>query len=340
MKFSEALGAAVAAVFASGIASAAEFYAGKTITMSTHASPGGGYDAYLRLLAAHLGKHIPGNPRVIVVNQPGAGGLTAINYAGRRAPRDGTFLTLASQGILFQQATGGEGLQVSLDDFRWIGNFVKSNDVIVTWYTSPVKNFADARARESSLGTTGTGAVSDQLPLLFNALTGTKFKLIRGYEGASQMNLAMERGEIDGRGANMWASYKVTNPNEIRDHKFNMLVQLGTRKEPDLPDVPLLADLVKGDARKEAIARFVALAQDNNRPVAAPPGVPAERVTMLRRAFDATMKAPDFLADAKKQRLEIAPMTGEEVQAAVHQVLTTPKEIISETQAVLAGNVR
>ena len=253
------------------------------------------------------------------------------------AARDGTFLTLASQGILFQQATGGMGLQVSLDEFAWIGNFIKSNDVIVTWYTSPVKSLADARLRESTLGTTGTGAVSDQLPLLFNALTGTKFKLIRGYEGASQMNLAMERGEIDGRGANMWASYKVTNPNEIRDHKFHALVQLGTRKEADLPNVPLLSDLVKGDARKEAIARFVAAAQDNNRPVAAPPGVPADRVAILRRAFDATMKDVAFLADAKKQRLEIASMTGEEVQAAMHQVLTTPKDIIQETQAVLGG---
>lgn len=315
----------------------AEFYAGKTITMSTHASPGGGYDTYLRTLAAHFGKHIPGNPKIIVVNQPGAGGLTAINYAGRRAPHDGTFLTLASQGILFQQATGGKGLQVSLDDFSWIGNFVKSNDVIVTWYTSPTKTFADAKQREATLGTTGTGAVSDQLPLLFNALTGTKFKLIRGYEGASQMNIAMERGEIDGRGANMWASYKVTNPNEIRDHKFNALVQLGTRKEPDLPNVPLLVDLVKGDTRKEAIARFVALAQDNNRPVAAPPGVPPDRVSMLRRAFDATMADAQFLTDAKKQRLEIAPMTGEEVRAAVHQVLTTPKDIIRATEAALAG---
>jgi tripartite-type tricarboxylate transporter receptor subunit TctC len=330
------LGVAVAALLASGT-EAAEFYAGKTVTMSTHASPGGGYDTYLRMFAAHLGDHIAGNPKVIVINQPGAGGLTAINYAGRRAPRDGTFLTLASQGILFQQATGGPGLQVSLDDFNWVGNFVKSNDVIVTWQTSPVKNFADARLREATLGTTGTGAVSDQLPLLFNALTGTKFKVIRGYEGAAQMNVAMERGEIDGRGANMWASYKVTNPNEIRDHRFNALVQLGLRKEPDLPNVPLLAELVKGDARKEAIARFVALAQDINRPVALPPGVPKERVATLRRAFDATMKDPAFLADAKKQRLEIAPMTGEEVQAAVHQVLSTPKDVIQQTQAALAG---
>ena len=316
---------------------AAEFYAGKTITLSTHASPGGGYDAYLRVLAAHFGNHIPGNPNIIVVNQPGAGGLTAINYAGRRAAKDGTFLTLASQGILFQQATGAAGLQVSLDDFKWIGNFVKSNDVILTWHSAPVKNFADAKLRQATLGTTGAGAVSDQLPLLVNALTGTKFKLIRGYEGAQQMNIAMERGEIDGRGANMWASYKVTAPNEIRDGKFNLLLQLGTRKEPELPGVPLLSELVKGDARKEAIVRFVALAQDNNRAVAAPPGVPDNRVLILRRAFDATMTDPAFLADARKARLEIAPTTGEEVQNAVHQVLSTPKAIIKETQAVLAG---
>ena len=329
-----------AVCLAPGLAGAADFYAGKTITMSTHTSPGGGYDTYLRALAAHFAKHIPGNPRVIVVNQPGAGGLTAINYAGRIAPRDGTFLTMASQGILFQQATGGAGLRVSLDDFQWVGNLVTSNNVIVTWYKSPVKNFADAKRLEATLGTTGAGAISDQLPLLFNALTGTRFKLIRGYEGAAQMTFAMERGELDGRGANIWASYKATNPNEIRDRKFNILVQLGTRKEPELPDVPLLADLVKGDARKEAIARFVALAEDINRAVAAPPGVPADRVAILRRAFDATMKDPEFLAGAKKERLEIEPMTGEEVQSAVHQVLTTPKTVIAETQAVLAGNPR
>ena len=316
-------------------ARAAEYFAGKTITMSTHTGPGGGYDTYLRLFAAHFGKHLPGRPKVIVSNQPGAGGLTAINYAGRIAPKDGTLLTLASQGILFQQVTGGPGLRVSLDDFKWIGNLVKSNDVIVTWYTSKVKTLADAKVREASLGTTGAGAISDQMPQLVNALVGTKFKLIRGYEGASQMVAAMERGELDGRGANMWASYKVTNPNEIRDHKLSPLIQLGLRKEPALPNVPLLSEVVRGDPEKEAIARFVALAEDESRPIAAPPGVPDAVVAVLRRGFDATMRDPAFLADAKRTRMDIVPSTGAEVQAAVHEVLSTPKKIIQATQAIL-----
>jgi tripartite-type tricarboxylate transporter receptor subunit TctC len=324
------------AVLAGTPAAAADFFSGKTISISTHALPGGGYDTYLRALSAHFGKHIAGHPNVIIVNQPGAGGLTAINYAGRIAPRDGTFLTLANEGILFAQATGGKGLRVSLDDFHWIGNFVQSNVLIITWYKSPVRTFADAQRKEATLGTTGAGAESDLLPLLVNALTGTKFKLIRGYEGASQMNVAMERGELDGRGATMWASYKVSNPNELRDHKFNPIVQLGTRKEPDLPDVPLLADLVRGNPQKEAIAQFVSLANAYARPVAAPPGVPADRVDMLRRAFDATMKDPEFLADARRLRLEITPSSGEEVQRGVHTVLTTPGEIIRETSTVMS----
>lgn len=316
---------------------AAEFYAGKIITMATPTGPGGGYDTYLRLLAAHMGKHIPGNPRFIVVNQPGAGGIRALNYAGKIAAQDGTFLTMASQGSYLLQAIGGEGFQVSLGDFKWLGNFVQSNDVIVTWHTASVKNLADARTRQAKLGTTGAAAVSSQVPLLFNALAGTKFELIRGYQDAGQMNLAMERGEIDGRGANMWATYKMQSPNEIRDGKFNALVQLGLTKEPDLPNVPLLADLVKGDPKKEAIAHFVALAQENSRAVAAPPGVPDDRVAILRRAFAATMQDPQFLAAAARTRLEISPQPGEEVQETVHQILNTSKDVIDATKAILAA---
>jgi tripartite-type tricarboxylate transporter receptor subunit TctC len=325
------------APLAAPAAYAADVFAGQTISISTHASPGGGYDTYLRAFAAHFGRHIPGNPSVIVVNQPGAGGLTAINYAGRIAPHDGTFLTLANEGILFEQATGGKGLQVSLDDFHWIGNFVESNNLIATWYKSGVKNFADAKVREATLGTTGVGAESDLLTSLVNALTGTKFKLIRGYEGVPQMTAAMERGELDGRGANMWASYKAINPNELRDHKLNLIIQIGERKEPDLQDVPLLSDVIKGDSRKEAIARFVTLALANARPVAAPPGVPADRIKLLRDAFEATMKDAEFLADAHRLRLEITPSSGEDVQRSVHQVLMTPKDIIRETEAMMAA---
>lgn len=317
-------------------AAAADFYAGKTITMSTHTGPGGGYDTYLRLLAAHFGRHIPGRPNFIVVNQPGAGGIRAINYAARLAPQDGTFLTLASQGIFLQEAIGGTGFQTSLGDFHWLGNFVQSNDVIATWDAAAAKTYRDATQREVTLGTTGAAAVSGQLPLLFNALAGTKFKLIRGYQDAGQMNIAMERGEIDGRGGNMWSSYKATNPNEIRDGKLHVLVQLGLKREPDLPNVPTLIELTKSDSRKQHIAQFTTIAQEYARPLAAPPGVPADRVAILRRAFDATMKDPEFLAAAKRLRLEIAPSPGETVEAAVHEILTTPKDIVEATKAVFA----
>ena len=317
-------------------ANAADFYAGKTITMSTHTGPGGGYDTYLRLLAAHFGKHIPGRPNFIVVNQPGAGGIRALNYAARIAAQDGTFLTLASQGIFLQEAIGGMGFQTSLGDFHWLGNFVHSNDVIATWDASPVKTYQEATRREVTLGTTGAAAVSGQLPLLFNALAGTRFKLIRGYQDSGSMNIAMERGEIDGRGGNMWSSYKMTNPNEIRDGKLHVLVQLGLKREPDLPNAPTLIELAKGDAKKERIAVFTTLAQEYARALAAPPSVPAERVAILRRAFNATMKDPEFLAAAARLRLAILPSTGEEVETAVHQILTTPKDTIEATKAVIA----
>ncbi len=321
-------------------AAAADFYAGKTITMATHTGPGGGYDTYLRLLAAHFGKHIPGRPNFIVINQPGAGGLRALNYAARIAAQDGTFLTLASQGIFLQEAIGGSGFQTSLRDFHWLGNFVQSNDVIATGENAVAKTYQDATRREVTLGTTGAAAVSGQLPLLFNALAGTKFKLIRGYQDSGSMNVAMERGEIDGRGGNMWTSYKMTNPNEIRDGKLHVLVQLGVRREPDLPNVPTLMDLAKGDPKKERIALFATLAQQSPRALAAPPGVSADRVALLRRAFDATMKDPAFLAAAKRLRLEIVPSTGQEIEAAVLNILTTPKDIVEATKAVLAESPR
>jgi tripartite-type tricarboxylate transporter receptor subunit TctC len=316
---------------------AEDFYAGKTISMSTHTGPGGGYDTYLRLLARHMGRHIPGRPTIVVVNQPGAGGLLALNHAGRVAPQDGTFLTLVSQGLLVHEATGQPGLQVSLTDFKWFGNLSQSNIVTVTWHASGVRSLADAKARDVTVGSTGVGSISVQIPNLLNALFGTRFKIIYGYKGGAEMNFAMARGELDGRGANTWASYKASAPNDVRDGNYNVLVQIGLRKDADLPDVPLLNDLVKGDAQRALIAQFMSLALAVTRPVAAPPGVPDDRVAILRRAFDATMKDTMFLADADRTGCEIDPMTGEEVQQAVSEIMATPKAVVARTQAIISG---
>ena len=316
-------------------APAADFYAGKTITMSTYSPPGDSYDLYLRLLSRHFARHIPGNPNIIVVNQPGAGGLIAINYAGVLAPRDGTFLTLASQALLILEATGQPGLRRTLNDFNWLGSFSQSNNVTVTWGDTRNKTLQDAIDHEVVVGASGAGGGSVIGPLIYNAVLGTKFKLITGYNGGTAIDLAMRRGEVEGRGNNIWAAYKAEMPNEIRDGVLHVLIQTGLRKEPDLPNVPFFLDLVKGDTQREAVAQFMSYAVSIARPLAAPPGVPADRVTLLRRAFDETMKDPAFLADAGVQRLEIDPLTGEQVQSVVSNVLGTPKPTINQIQAVL-----
>jgi tripartite-type tricarboxylate transporter receptor subunit TctC len=314
---------------------AENFYAGKTITMMVHTAPGGGYDTYMRLLARHLGRHIPGHPDVVVINKPGAGGLLAANYAGNIAPRDGTFMTMMQEALLLDQALGAPGLQISLRDFNWIGNLSRSNNVIVTWASSSVKTIADAQARQATIGASGAGGTAAQVPEIVNALLGTRFKIVLGYEGGAAISLAMERGEVDGRGASTWATYKTTSRAQIA--KFNVLVQIGLRKEPDLPQVPLLADLVQNDAKKAEVARFVALALSLSRPIAAPPDVPAARIATLRQAFDATMKDDAFLADAHKIGAELDPVPGQQVQDIVNAVLTTPQDVIAVIKSALGA---
>ena len=328
---------AIAIFLHAASASAQDFFAGKTITLSTHSTAGAGYDTYLRLLARHMGKHIPGRPSFVVINQPGAGGLLAANHAARAAPQDGTFLTIVSQGLLVIEAVGGRGLQTSLGAFKWLGNFSQSNNVTVTWAASNVKTLQDAMTRDVTVGATGAGSATVVGPTLYNSLLGTRFRIIQGYSGSGQINLAMQRGELDGHANSTWASIKSTLTNEFREGKLNVLIQTGLRKEPNLSAVPLLSDLVAGDGRKEAVARFLSLAVSVARPLAAPPGVPDERVTLLRRAFEAALKDPEFLAEGRKLNADIDPMSGEETQAAVAGILRTPKSVITQVQAALGG---
>lgn len=314
---------------------AQDFYAGKTITLSTHTGPGGGYDTLLRLIARHMAQHIPGAPTMVVVNMPGAGGLTAFNHAARIAPQDGTFLTLVGQGLVVHEPTGQPGLQASLGAMKWIGNVSQSPNVTAVWSTSRAKTIEDAKRMEVLVGSTGASSPDAQMPRVYNALLGTRFKVVTGYAGGAQINLAMERGEVEGRGTNTWPSYKATIPDAVRDGKIVPLVQIGLKKDPDLPDTPLLLDLVAGDAQREPVARFLSLTTAISRPLAAPPLVPAERVTLLRKAFDATMKDAAFLAEADRLKLDVDPMTGAEVEAAIRQVLATPADVIARTQAAL-----
>ena len=328
--------AALLPIAFSHAARAQDFFAGKTISMSTHSTAGAGYDAYLRLLSRHMGRHIPGRE---LRRHQSAGRRRAarVNYAARAAPQDGTFLTIVSQGLLVIEATGGRGLQASLGTFKWLGNFSQSNNVTVTWTTSKRRRLAGchgARRHGGRYWRVCDGRRTDFVQFLL----GTRFKIIQGYSGSGHINLAMQRGELDGHANSTWTSIKTTLNNEFRDGKLNVLIQMGLRKEPELPDVPLLSDLVTGDPKKEAVAKFMSLAVSVARPFAAPPGVPDDRVALLRRAFDATMKDPEFLAEAKKLNSDIDPVSGEETQVAIAGILSTPKSVIAEVQAALAGS--
>jgi tripartite-type tricarboxylate transporter receptor subunit TctC len=319
-------------------AGADDFFAGRTISISTFTPPGGSYDTYARLLARHMGRFIPGRPTIIVLNQPGAGGLVALNYAGKVAPRDGSFLTLAGVGTLLQEATGGQGLQVPLREFRWIGNFSKVNNALATWKTSKTRTIADARSHDVLLGSVGVGSIDAQLPAAFNALLGTRFKIILGYAGSKEILLAMERGEVEGK-LNGWSSFRVELPNG-RASELNVLLQMGLTPDPDLPGVPLLVDLTRADPDRHAVAQFLSTTMAISRPLAAPPEVPDDRVALLRRAFDATMKAPEFLAEADKTGFEINPMTGEDVQDGIERIIGAPRDVVARSKAAIETPTR
>jgi tripartite-type tricarboxylate transporter receptor subunit TctC len=316
---------------------AAQDYSGKTITVYTHSDPGGGFDAYTRLVARHIGKHLPGKPQVIVQNMPGAGGLRVLNHIAS-GPQDGTAILLITPGVVMHEVRGEPGLKTSLRKFNWIGNVTKQNGVYVTWPTSKVKTIEDAKQTVAHVGATGVGSVNAQIPWAMNALLGTKFKVIPTYKSAGDFDLGMQRGELDGRNVTSFPSYMAALPEDIRP-KLNLLVQVGVAKDPAIPDkVPLLLDLVgKSDPKKYAVARFISIAFSSiNRPMLIGPDVPPKTVELIRRAFDATMKDPDLLADAEKMGAELAPMTGEEVQDVVEEVLSAPPEIAEQAKLVIS----
>jgi tripartite-type tricarboxylate transporter receptor subunit TctC len=304
-----------------------DFYKGKQIKFIIRSGVGGAYDLYGRMLASHIGRHIPGNPLVIPVNMAGGGGIKAANYVANIAPKDGTVLTIVSQGLAVDQALGlSAGLEADLRDFNWIGNMSSANQVTVVWTTSLTKTFEDAKKRETVIGTTGAGSISTQVPAVYNNVLGAKMKLVVGYADGSSVNLAMERNEVEGRAMNPWVAYKATTPRLVEEKLIIPIIQVGMTKEPDLPDVPLMRDLAK-TAYEKQIVDFMSRAVSIGRPIATTPGVPVDRVAALRKAFDATLADPIFIADAEKQRMEVRSMTGDELASLVKGVIDAPADI-------------
>jgi tripartite-type tricarboxylate transporter receptor subunit TctC len=315
--------------------SVADFYKGRQMKFVIRSEPGGGYDLYSRLIGTYIVNHIPGRPTIIPQNMPGAGGLQAANFVGDLAPRDGTILTMVSQALPMDQALGfTPQFKADLGSFGWIGNLGDSNLLTYLWYTSPTKNMEDAKKRETTLGASGAGSVTSWVPLVYNNVLGTKFKVINGYRGATDVRLAMERGEVEGYGANPWNSLLSASPELVKEGKLRIIVQVGVKKENDLPDVPVLADLAT-NSEQRAILEFVAKAFAVGRPIATTPGVPPERLAALRKAFDETIVDPAFIEAATKIGAEIKPVYADALQNLMNDVINAPQSVKDKVRAVM-----
>ena len=282
-----------------------------------------------------MGRHIPGGPTISPINMPGGGGIIAANHVGQMAPKDGTVLTMVSQGLPIDQALQlNPSLRVDMRNFNWIGNLVNANQLLVVWHTSKVKTLEQAKTTETLIGSTGAGSVSVQLPAFYNNILGTKFKIIMGYPGGQEVDLAMERGEVDGRGTNTYTGYQTSKPQYLSNKLIIPLIQVGLSREPELPDTPLLLDQqVKADDRP--LLEFMSRAITVGRPVATTPGVPAERVAALRKAFMETLEDPEFIAEAKQQNAEVRPMTGQVLEATIRELIEAPQAVRDRVKVAL-----
>lgn len=310
-----------------------DFYRGKKIDLIIGYSPGGTYDLYARLVARHLGEFIPGKPLIIPRNMPGAGSRAAANWIFNVAPKDGTVLATADQSLALQQAAGDKRLSFDTTKFIYIGNPNIENNVTASWYKSGIKTIDDAKKREVTAGATG-GSTSSQYPKAMNALIGTRFKIVLGYPGGNDVNLALERGEVEVRGSNSWTSFKTTRPDWIAEKKVNILVQIGLAKAPDLPDVPLLMDLGTNDEDKQLL-RVMSASTALGRPIFTTPGVPAERVAALRKAFETMVRDPAFIEDAKRGKFDVDPSSGEAMQKVVTDMVVIPKAQSERLQKII-----
>jgi tripartite-type tricarboxylate transporter receptor subunit TctC len=307
----------------------ADFYHGKTLTMIVGTSAGNDYDYRARLVARFMGHHIPGEPSIVPRNMPGAGGVVAANDLATIEPHDGTVLHMIMSNMMANQAMALPGIKFDTRKFFWIGNTTSTPNVMVAWHTTGVTTIEQAKQKQLTMGApTGTAGVTYVEAM--NALVGTKFKLVTGYLGSQETFLAMESGEAHGRCGLSYSSLKTAKPDWLPQKKIVILAQIGVAKNPEI-EAPLLLDLLAKEEDKQLV-RFLTGVSAMSRPFVAPPGLPADRTELLRRAFDATMKDPEFLAEAKKIKADVDPSTGEQVQKLVDQLYATPKPVVERAK--------
>ncbi len=310
------------------------FYKGKTLTIVVSTGVGGVFDLTARTVAKYLPKYIPGNPTIIVKNMPGGGHVLATNFMFNQAAKDGTFIGLVNNGMPLHQVLDGRGVRFDARKFNWLGSAGLSNLMTVAWHTADVKSIADLMTRELVTAATGTGSNGFIFPNAMNIVLGTKFKIVLGYKTSPEADLAMERGEAQARAGFSLSAIRQEHPDWIADKKVVVLVQAGAEREKDFPQVPLMQELAKTPEQRGILALIsspVAL----GRPFFTTPDTPSERVTALRDAYAATMKDPDFLAEASQLKLDIKPMDAERVAQTVEETVNAPADLIAKAKAVL-----
>jgi tripartite-type tricarboxylate transporter receptor subunit TctC len=308
-------------------AKAADFYRGRQITMILSADAGGGYASYANAFAPHLARHIPGQPRIVVQYMPGAGGLRAMNYLYSAAPKDGTAIALVHSSVAFAPLYGIASAKYDPRKMNWLGSINATSGICVAWSGANIRTWQDMFDKEFLVGSSGAGSQMETIPLMLNKLFGTRIKVISGYRGGNEVYLAMERGEVHGRCGGLISSIRSTRPDWFPQKKIAVPVQIAIERNPEFPDVPALGEYIK-DTRTRQILGLVLAPDGMDRPVLAPPGLPAERLAILRTAFHAAMNDPAFLADARKQRLSLKEVDGREVERILNTAFAMPPDVV------------
>lgn len=313
----------------------ADFYKGKTITYVVSAGPGGMYGLYGRTIIEHMGKHIPGNPNMVIQYMPGSGGYKAANYLYNAAPQDGTYIAMLLKDLPVAQLLEPQGVKFDMARMNWIGNVTDVPNVITMFHTAPATTLDGVRKTEVAMGSTGVQDPEMATNLIMlNKLIGTKFKIIPGYRGVTDIDKALESGELHGRGGSL-QSWTARKGEWIKDGKVNFLVQIGLEKTPELPaSVPLMTDLGGTEEEKE-ILRFMSTGTRIGRSMFTLQDVPPDRVAALRKAFDETMKDPAFLADVEKRKIVVNPMSGGKLQKLIVDLVNTPKPMVDKIRGIL-----
>jgi tripartite-type tricarboxylate transporter receptor subunit TctC len=317
-------------------APAQDFFKGKEINLYVGSAPGGPYDAYARLVARHFGRHLPGNPGVVVQNMPGASGRRLMGFIYNVAPKDGTAIATAQRALPFDPLMGVDS-HFDVEKVTWLGSANNETNVCMAWHTSTVRTIEDVRTRGMVVGSSGPSSTDSIYPNVLNALHGMKFKVVEGYKAATETHIAMERGEVDGRCGISWDTLQALNADWLRERKIRILVQIGLDKVAELKDVPSVFDLSTTEEQRQ-IWRLWAAPNKMGRPFFAPPGVAPARADLMRRAFDAALKDPELRAEAAKMKLAVDAISGAEVAALLRQVYATPKHVVAK--AALASKAR